>query len=87
MSLHAQPHRVDRSAIGAPSSTGGTGSRTEAPGVAELIEMCQNARTLAGLCDWLEPLVDLRLPAEISRAIAIEEASDEDHEPYIWDFE
>ena len=86
MSLHARSHQVARSAIGAPSR-GGTGSRTEAPGVAELAEMCQNARTLARLCDRLEPLVDLRLPAVSSRAVAIDEASDEDHEPYIWDFE
>ena len=87
MSLHAHLPRVARSAIGAPSSTGGTGARTEVPGVGELIEMCENARTLARLCDRLEPLVDLRLPAVSSRAVAIDEASDEDHEPYIWDFE
>ena len=86
MSLHSQPHRVARSAFGAPSR-GGTGSRTEAPGVAELKEMCENARTLARLCDRLEPLVDLRLPAASSRAVAVDEASDEDHEPYIWDFD
>ena len=87
MSLLARSHQVDLSAIGAPSLAGGTGARVEAPGVAELAEMCQNARTLARLCDRLEPLVDLRLPAVSSRAVAIDEASDEDHEPYIWDFE
>ena len=86
MSL-ARLHQADRASNGAPALGGGTGSRTEAPGVAELAEMCQNARTLARLCDRLEPLVDLRLPASFDRAIAIDEASDEDHEPYIWDFE
>ena len=86
MSLHSQLHRVARSAIGAPLRDGGTGSRTEAPGAAELQEMCQNARTLARLCDKLEPLVDLRLPVT-SSAVARDEASDEDHEPYIWDMD
>jgi len=55
--------------------------------VGELKEMCRNARRLAQLCDDLEPLVDLRLPASRFERVLLDEATDDDDEPFIWDLD
>ncbi len=80
-------HRVTRSSNGAPPPDGGTGSRAEVPGAGELKEMCDNARRVAQLCDALEPTVDLRLPSSRFTRVLLDEATDDDDEPFIWDLD
>lgn len=48
------------------------------PGVAELRTMCENARRVVAACELVEPTVDLDIP--------VAHLSDDDDEPYFWDF-
>ncbi len=59
--------------------------QSKVPGVGELETMCEQSRKVSQFCDDLEPMVDLRVPQARLLALALDQATDDDDEPYIWD--